>query len=90
MSSWCSCLPRVEEDCGIPVEAPLFGVQVWEWEWMPGRKKDPKSWLCPWPVSGGVIRVAPWPLGERYWSNSWTSNPSMVLMTSVLNSEMST
>lgn len=92
MSS-CPCVSRLEADGGIPVEVPHLGVQVgmlWEYEWMLGRMKDPEGLLFPWLVSDGVRTVETWLLGGRYWSNSWTSNPSMVLMTSVLSSEMST
>lgn len=73
------------------MEIPLLGVQEWKWEWMLGRMKDPEGLLlCPWLLSGGVRRAEAWLLGGRYWSNSWTSKPSMVPMTSVLRSEMST
>lgn len=57
---------------------------------MLGSMKEPEGLPCPWLVSGGVKTAAPWLLGGRYWSNSWTSKPSMLPMTSVLSSEMST
>lgn len=57
---------------------------------MPGEMNDPHRLGYPWPVSGGGRAIGPWSLGDRYWSNSWTSNPSMVPLTSVLRSEMST
>lgn len=57
---------------------------------MLGKMNDPEGLLCPLLVSGVVRTVVVRLLGGRYWSNSWTSNPSMVLMTSLLSSEMST
>lgn len=57
---------------------------------MLGKKNDPEGLRYPWLVSDGVRAVGPWLFGERYWSNSCTSNPSMVPMTSGLSSEMST
>lgn len=56
---------------------------------MLGRVNDPGGLLCEWLVSVGVRRLEPRLFGGRYWSNSWTSNPSMLPMTSVLSSDMS-
>lgn len=90
-----SLVSLLEEDGGHPADDPLevLGVQtglLLECEWRLGRMNDPVGLLCTWLVSDGVRRAEPWLFGGRYWSNSWTSNPSMLPMTSVLSSEMST
>lgn len=73
------------------MEVGLFHVQVGvELEWMLGKVNDPEGFGYPWSVSDGGRAVGPWLFGDRYWSNTWTSNPSMVPMMSELRSKMST
>lgn len=48
----------------------------------------PAGLLREWLLSDGTKKQEPWTFRGRYWSNSRTSNPSMVPMTSVLSSDI--